>query len=871
MREEEKHDAADAAPPTEAAPGTTTTAAAAAPKDDDDDVYAAEPAGVVKIMDHRTSSSRLGCALGVAGVILLVAGAVLIAVTEAVIRQGVRDAVVIDTNEKYDDRIKDVEHPYDVHMWNCTNLLAVLEGREPKVRFEQVSFKMTYHEENYAFDWHHNRETLSYKSWWVVRPTNDEESRRLDEAAIVNVNPVYLLSVAVFGATERNLFAGLSYLVVQSVDDLLDSYVSTIRAAMLPSYMLVLAAGRALPDEAAAWWVAERCPDDTLEAALSFWDPASPTSAVTQATYDSVWRADVEALATPATSPTLACLRETSLSAEYVEWAVPSSSNVTSWDLAKGAQFGSGLLTRLTVGGASSVLSLGLPGVIVAPELYGAFGVELTPAEGAAFLEVFSNETLSIHFVSTALFGNPLDLLTDPTFLATGLTIGNALQFIEYLYTYLAESYFLAGIVVGKLRDPATAEIDPRGVVDGSLTLNPDGTGIYNSGLFTRRSAREVLFGYVDRITEVLPASLVGNSTTYTGVLGVQYADIAEQEALNPSLIYEVTTGKRSIQKIREYTRWRDITDISVRNSTPGKDGSRWTCDPSSWEAQGYESCDVWRTNGSSFTMRATPVSQLGPFHEVGRRRKRSFKLWSTEVMRDVEMVFDHDVTVKGIRARRYRVADSAFHTANCTLEPTRCNPDNAFYRMDTTPSYIASMASTTGGGKSSVSYPAFGRMLETYRQQTEGLPAFVERTMDTYVDVEPLTGFFINGHLRLQYNSDLDDRQLTSALWSNVFDNNPNLFDGHVLFFPLLWFDDYDIIDGDDAKAFKRAIYLPRLLAVVFTAISLALGVGCVVASAILVARQNLGHCRSSPQTSSSSSSEVEAVVVVANGDDAR
>ena len=93
-----------------------------------------------------------------------------------------------------------------------------------------------------------------------------------------------------------------------------------------------------------------------------------------------------------------------------------------------------------------------------------------------------------------------------------------------YLNQYLPYDFLLKGFVVGYLRDGMTATTDPTGLDAASLTLRADGTGSKNGGLFTRRTLREIVYGYEDPLLELLgEASYAGALNAYDdGALRLQ-------------------------------------------------------------------------------------------------------------------------------------------------------------------------------------------------------------------------------------------------------------------------------------------------------------------------------------------------------------
>ncbi|KAJ8604486.1 hypothetical protein CTAYLR_000978 [Chrysophaeum taylorii] len=626
--------------------------------------------------------------VGFFGGVLVCAGAILIVVTEAVIRANVRESVKIDTRKKFKDALKEPDEDWDLYVWNLTNLDGVLAGEKP--RFEEIKYPMVDQERNFDLSFEEDHRDFEFKSWWTYRPKNDEVAAAMNVSNIVQVNPVYLGSVAEFGS-EKQLFIELSYFVVQFLD-------------------LIVSIG--LPPS-------------------NYTDPVA-------------------------------------------------------------AQFGFGGPTRAY--GVESVLSFSSFS-LVAPEIHFWTGELANESVARQFLDNFSQP-------SSAAFATAS---TEERLEYPGVTMENMDAVYEFLYSYLPEKLFMYDYVVGYERLEGTAETDPLGL--SSLRYS----GSLNSGLFTRRSPWEMLFGYHDVIFDLIPQSMVSRALEYAGLLGLQYDSPESQAAANPPLVYRDLTGKKNYKKVRQYTMWRNTTYVHTRDQFPRKDGTRMTCE--TWRVQGYESCAIW-LEPLDFLSRVKV--QVAPFRE--HSVKKYITLWAPEILRPIKFEYEKNVVVRGIASRKYVVHDDGLRTANCEEDP-KCNPKNAVYRMQG-PSYVATMATSQGGAPASVSRPVLGQMLEKYRSDLfDGLPDYDEAKHESFFVLEPLTGFFIKGKLRLQYNWDLNKSFLVADVWQPIFDRSDTLY------WPFLWFDENDKLARSTARKFKQYVYLPRTLALAFTIIFLVCG----------------------------------------------
>lgn len=687
-------------------------------------------------------------ALTIAGGILIVGGGFLSLVVERIIHSRVRDSVILDTNAEFDTMLATVRRTRWMHLWNITNLADVLH-RSAKPKFQQLSYKLRYVEKNYESTWDNGRMSVEYKSWWRYDPYDEYTAAQMNQS-VVQLNAVWLGVIALLGggSTEMSLNYALSHVAIAQLVRDLDDYVSQVRKSSIPIYLE--RTGRETPFAtsiaySAAWRRAVFDDDEVARAELQDMHNFNAIVEWMQALVDSP---------------------------EYIRVVA----GVDSWEAARGAQFGNSTVSR-TQDGTMSINPM-LP-----VEMCVISGVRLTIEQAHAFLDTFANQTHSSRLIE-ALATSDLRVLDELAH--TGLSLSHFADFIHFLFEYAPRTYFIESKLIGQRRS--------------------DGTGYYNSGLFTRRTAREFLFGYHDPLFDYYSDS---GALSYNGMIGFQYDSIEDQARANPPLIYRTATGKRRLKKVGTYELWRNTTTIVERPDIPLQSGNTYDCS----NLQSFESCRVWL---EPVEMTGLPYRQVPPFRE--RKRKKTYAMWVAELLRPVTLSYDSETTIKGIHGRKYVPAPENFYTANCSLSWS-CNPANANYRM-WGPSFHAPMATVQGGYPTSMTKPALGEMDEKYRTYLyDGLPDYDEANMGTYVVIEPLTGFFIGGRKRLQYCTDLTYESL-GVYWPQLFHRSP------VLHFPVVWFDEGYNIDNKDAKLFKFSVYATRLQAKVWTILLVLIGI---------------------------------------------
>ena len=561
--------------------------------------------------------------LAAAGFALVAFAASLTTIVETGIKADVRASVVVDTYKAWNKAHVGVRRPTTVHAYNVTNLKAVL-GAGAKPQLAKVDVALTRVIEGSDLKWNYGGDAYEFtrRSTYVARDAAEEA--RLDNTEVVGLNPAYLATIAKYGS-EGAMLRNLSHVAVSKVAEVLDAFITTERLAAVQTYLNavavdLLATGLAL-DGTAIWHSIESVarqwaggavlggPLSSLdekyttfeasgvseETALMLWDASYQYSLLTEAGV-SAWTAALSgdateiAAAVPDSNAVLAWLAALvdESNSYYFAYVAPmlSDETATSWRDLRGQQFASGAVTQKLYG-VASVLSLQIDGVVVAPEfpVYAAANgvtISLTAAEANAFLD-----TGSLPSSATA---------------------------DAYLNEYLPRDFLLKGFVVGFMRDGMTATTDPTGLDAASLVLQADGTGYKNGGLFTRRTLREIVYGYEDPLLELLGESSYAGALNATMMMGR----------------FGFRTGKRHISDVGKYALWRGTTDV---------------------EAIGLRK------------------AQAKPFHAKG-----SITVWSDELLRPITFRSGAKTTVKDVEARNYHFGE-AFGMLTMPAGPSMTRP----------------------------------------------------------------------------------------------------------------------------------------------------------------------------------------------------
>ncbi|XP_018111243.2 platelet glycoprotein 4 [Xenopus laevis] len=289
-----------------------------------------------------------------------------------------------------------------------------------------------------------------------------------------------------------------------------------------------------------------------------------------------------------------------------------------------------------------------------------------------------------------------------------------------------------------------------------------------NSSLFQVRSVKELLWGYKDPFLEKIPIASLDKTT------GLFYPNNGTADG-----IYNVYNGKGGISKVAIIDRYRGESALPYWNDS-------------------Y--CDM--ING-------TDAASFPP--SVKKDKKLYF--FSSEICRSIYGVFEKEYTLKGIKLYRFVVPDEAL------ASPTK-NPDNHCYCKDfdlsrnCTAAGVLDLRTCQGGKPIFLSLPHFLYASDFLLDSVSGLKPSKEEH-ETYVDVEPITGFTMHFAKRLQVNvmfKPTDKIDVMSKLESEFV-------------FPVAWLNETALIGDDSANMFKSSVTTPMKVLEVLRIVLICIG----------------------------------------------
>ncbi|XP_006026688.1 platelet glycoprotein 4 [Alligator sinensis] len=269
-----------------------------------------------------------------------------------------------------------------------------------------------------------------------------------------------------------------------------------------------------------------------------------------------------------------------------------------------------------------------------------------------------------------------------------------------------------------------------------------------NSAMLQNRTVKEILWGYKDPFLEKVPFPL--DST-----LGVFYPYNGTSDGS-----YRVYNGKDDISKTAIIDSYKNKRNLSY------------------WEGH----CDLVNgTDGSSFP----------PFV----KKDSVLRFFSSDICRSIYGIFTSDQVVKGIRLYRFTVPSAAFASP-------LVNPDNLCFCTDRgisnncTSAGALDISSCKAGRPVFITLPHFLFASDDIKENIEGLSPNKDEH-ETFLDVEPTTGFTLHFAKRLQVNLLVKPAPKITAL-SKV--KKPYIF-------PLLWLNETAIIGDDKAEMFRSKV----------------------------------------------------------------
>ncbi|XP_038597049.1 platelet glycoprotein 4 [Tachyglossus aculeatus] len=273
-----------------------------------------------------------------------------------------------------------------------------------------------------------------------------------------------------------------------------------------------------------------------------------------------------------------------------------------------------------------------------------------------------------------------------------------------------------------------------------------------NSSLFQTRTVKELLWGYTDPFLKLVPYPV----DTTVGVF-YPYNNTADGE-------YKVFTGKDDISKVAIIDTYKDKRNLSY------------------WPSY----CDM--ING-------TDAASFPPF----LKKNQILRFFSSDICRSIYANFESEMNLKGIPIYRFVLPRLAF------ASPVE-NPDNYCFctekiiSKNCTSAGVLDISSCKQKKPVYISLPHFLHASPDVSEPLEGLNPNQEEHQ-TYLDVEPITGFTLRFMKRLQIN--------IMASPAPRIDPLSQLKRNYIV--PVLWLNETGTI-GDEKAAMFRAQVISKI-----------------------------------------------------------
>ncbi|NWH82782.1 CD36 protein, partial [Piaya cayana] len=268
------------------------------------------------------------------------------------------------------------------------------------------------------------------------------------------------------------------------------------------------------------------------------------------------------------------------------------------------------------------------------------------------------------------------------------------------------------------------------------------------SQMLQNRTVKEILWGYKDPFLNKIPFPL-------DPVLGVFYPYNGTLDGL-----YKVYTGKEDIKKTAIIESYKNKRNLSY------------------WEGH----CDLVNgTDGASFP----------PFV----KKDQVLRFFSSDICRSIYGVFQGKKNVKGIQLYRFTVPREAF-ASPAEVGDNYCFCKDQEISQNCTLAGVLDISACKAGRPVFISLPHFLHASESIQNDVEGLSPN-EEEHDTFLDVEPITGFTLRFAKRLQVNLLVKPAAKIEAL-SKV--KKPYIF-------PILWLNESAVIGDEKAEMFRSKV----------------------------------------------------------------
>ncbi|XP_070709752.1 platelet glycoprotein 4 [Pempheris klunzingeri] len=300
-----------------------------------------------------------------------------------------------------------------------------------------------------------------------------------------------------------------------------------------------------------------------------------------------------------------------------------------------------------------------------------------------------------------------------------------------------------------------------------------------NSSLFQHRTVKELLWGYTDPLLKGYLGLFAPYNGTYDGY-------------------YTVYNGKDDISKVGIIDRWRGERNLRF------------------WDDK-Y--CDM--ING-------TDASSFPPF----LKKENPIYFFSSDICRSVSAGFDASLDLKGIEVYRYTLQPN-------TLASPTVNPNNQCFCKDLkttkncTMAGVLDISSCQDGKPIYISLPHFLHGSPYLREAVLGLSPSEEHH-NTFLDVEPTTGFTLRFAKRIQLNMMYGPSKVITVL-NKVKD---------YTIFPVIWLNETASLDDETAEMFKRElisrIQMLEIIQQSLLGVGVAIFVLCLISYCVVRRRDN-------------------------------
>ncbi|NXU13155.1 CD36 protein, partial [Pardalotus punctatus] len=273
-----------------------------------------------------------------------------------------------------------------------------------------------------------------------------------------------------------------------------------------------------------------------------------------------------------------------------------------------------------------------------------------------------------------------------------------------------------------------------------------------NSAIVQNRTVKEILWGYTDPFLDRVPIA------TVNPVVGVFYPYNGTRDGP-----YNVYTGTEDITKTAIIESYKNKRTLSY------------------WEGH----CDMVNgTDGASFP----------PFVQ----KNQVLRFFSSDICRSIYGVFHSKQVVKGITLYRFIVPREAFASPT-EVADNYCFCTDPVISENCTLAGLLDISACKAKRPVYISLPHFLHASESILNKVEGLSPN-EKEHETYLDIEPVTGFTLRFAKRLQVNLLVQP--------STKIDPLKKVKEPYV--FPLLWLNESAVIGDEKAEMFKAKISGP-------------------------------------------------------------